>query len=104
MKRAITAFLLAFIVLSVLNFSYYRHNVQLIYTAMNVLDPTTRHTAQEVAAADRVFYVSDRGEPMARMTLPGEMNWLVGREIVLSVVLGCALFFVYSRSATYRRR
>ena len=60
--------------------------------AMNALDPTKQPTAEESAAAEIVWRVQNGSEPVARMTLPGETTWLVGREVALIVVVGCSIY------------
>jgi|GEM_PF-6815613 len=56
MNRTAIAVILAFVVLSTINFWYYRHNVQLIDEVM-ALPATDTPTAEESAAADQVAQI-----------------------------------------------
>lgn len=96
MNRIVLAVIAAIVVLSTINFWYYRHNVRLIVETMALL-ATETPTAEESAAADQVVQ-SEGGTAAVRMTFAGELQWLIGREFAIVAVLGGALFFA-SRSA-----
>lgn len=84
MNRTVVAAMLVFVLLSAINFWYYRHNMQLIGESIAFLG-TDAPTAEESAAADRAIH--------ARMSIPGEQQWLMGREFGIVAVIGGALFF-----------
>ena len=96
MNRIVVAVMLAAVVLSTINFWYYRHNVHLIVETMALLAAETP-TAEESAAANQVIPI-EGGTQVVRMTLPWELQWLMGREIAIIAILGGALFFVLRRA------
>ena len=96
MSRTVVAIVLVFIVLSAINFWYYRHNVQLIYETMALLSTDTP-TAEESAAADQVAR-GQSGTIVVRMTLPGERRGWIGRETAIIAVLGGTLFLALRRA------
>jgi hypothetical protein len=95
-NRIVIAVIIAFVVLSAINFWYYRHNVHLIVETM-ALVATDSPTAEESAAADQVAQI-EGGTTAVRMTLPWEREWFIGREIAIVAVLGGALVFASRRA------
>ncbi len=91
---------LGFVILTVANVSYYRHNVRLMDLTMNYLahpNQTGSPAAEESAAAASVIRMSESGVPVVGMSVGGEFNWLVGREAVLVLLAGASAFIIFRR-------
>jgi hypothetical protein len=96
-KRIIAAVAVAFIVLSTLNYVYFQHNVQTIVAYIKAVNSGyeggSNLTAQEWTDAQNVMGDSDT----PRITYPGEIRWLLGRELVIILLCGNAILFVRNR-------
>ena len=88
---------LMFIVLTMLNYIYFRHNVQMIIGAMRAVSGEVpgggRPTDEDWADADSI--VGPDFTP--RITLDGELRWLLGREVAIILVCGNAIVLVRNR-------